>query len=80
VLANLKKGIKENLYRKEINPEIIAKLHVSKILGMFENRIFTIEEFTSPKVIKEIFIYHIRGIANENGILELERQIKKYKI
>jgi TetR/AcrR family transcriptional regulator, cholesterol catabolism regulator len=80
VLANLKKGIVENLYRKEIDPVIITKLHISRILSMAENRIFTIEEFTAPKVLKELFIYHIRGIANENGIRELELQMKKYKI
>ena len=79
ILANLKKGKIEGVYRTEMNEEIIAKLHISRLDGLIESKYFTIEEFTSQQFANEIFIYHIRGIANEKGIKILEELIKKEK-
>ncbi|OFX51648.1 MAG: hypothetical protein A2046_09820 [Bacteroidetes bacterium GWA2_30_7] len=79
VLANLKKGKREGLFRKEMNEEIIAKLHVSRIEGIFESNVFTVEEFTSPEFVFEIFNYHIRGIVNEKGLEMVNNKIKELK-
>jgi len=68
VLNNLKKGMKEGLYRKEINPDIIAKIYVSRIEHNYDNSIFSIAEVTSIEVFNEVLIYHLHGICNENGL------------
>lgn len=80
IAANIQKGKKEGLYREDLNEEVIAKLQVSRIESMMENEIFSIEEFTSPKFFQEIFIYHIRGIANSKGIDFLENKLKDFDI
>jgi TetR/AcrR family transcriptional regulator, cholesterol catabolism regulator len=82
VINNMKKGKKEGLFREDLNEEIIAKLHVSRIMCMTENPYFSSEELTSPQVFSELIIYHIRGIANENGIKILEENLVKeiYKV
>ncbi len=77
IVKNIKKGKKEGLFREEMDEEVIAKLHVSRIMGMFENPLFTVNEFTSAHVFNEIFIYHIRGMANEKGLKFLEQNIDK---
>lgn len=77
VLKNLKWGIEDGLYRDELNVDIIAKLYLSRIESIMDHEIYTIEEFTSPKFFREIFIYHIRGIANKKGIEYLEKNIEK---
>jgi AcrR family transcriptional regulator len=77
VLENIKKGKKEGIFRGEMNEEVIAKLHVSRIMGMMENPLFTLNEFISENVFNEIFIYHIRGMANEKGIKVLEDNMDK---
>jgi hypothetical protein len=77
VLVNLKKGIKEGLYRKELNVEIIAKLYLWRSEDLHINNIWTNEEFASVKLFLELLNYHIRGIATERGIVELERKIKE---
>lgn len=77
VLENIKKGKKEGIFRGEMNEEVIAKLHVSRIMGMMENPLFTLNEFISENVFNEIFIYHIRGMANEKGLRVLEENIDK---
>ncbi len=76
---NLKKGIEEGLYREEINVELIAKLQVQRVENTFENDFLTIEEMIKPASFIEIFNYHVRGIATEKGLIELEKVIQKMK-
>ena len=78
--ANIQKGKKEGQYRAEIDEDIITKLHVFRIENITEAEMFSVEEYTSPRFFKEIFIYHIRGMANEKGIKFLEQNIEKLNI
>lgn len=80
IVKNIQKGKKEDLYRKDLNDDIIAKLQVSRVESLVNNEVFSIEEFTSPKFFQEIFIYHIRGIANDKGISFLECKLKDFDI
>jgi TetR/AcrR family transcriptional regulator, cholesterol catabolism regulator len=76
-LANLKKGKIEGLYREELNEEILARLHISRMENMRSNSLFTAEEINSGEVFKEMVISHIRGIANEKGIKFLEQNMHR---
>ena len=76
VKNNILKGKEEGLYREDLDAEVIAKLHVTRIMGMSENPLITIEEYTSGKTFTEIISYHIRGIANKEGIKFFEEKIK----
>jgi AcrR family transcriptional regulator len=80
ILVNLKKGIKEGLYRKELNKEIIAKLYLWRSENAHLDELFTVEEFTSKKLFVELLTYHVRGIATEKGILVLDEKIKELKM
>ncbi len=77
ILQNLRKGKEEGLYRKEMNEEIIAKLFLSRSEIIDASNIFTTEELTSFEVFIELLIYHVRGIATPDGIIELEKKIEK---
>jgi len=76
ILLNLKKGRKEGLYRDNMNNEVIAKLYLSRVENIHFNELFTVEEFTSSDLFLELLTYHVRGIATEKGIIELEIKIK----
>jgi AcrR family transcriptional regulator len=76
LLLNLKKGKREGLYREDLNNEIIAKLYISRSENIHFNELFTVEEFTSVNLFLELLTYHVRGIATEKGITELEKKIK----
>jgi AcrR family transcriptional regulator len=78
VLANLKRGKAEGLYRSEFNEEIITKLQISRLENMYGDPMFSISDFSTENIFKELFIYHIRGIANEKGIRFLEDNIQKF--
>lgn len=77
ILVNLKKGISEGLYRKDLNKEVIAKLYLWRAETAHFDNLFTIEEFTSLKLFVELLSYHVRGIATGKGITELEKKIKE---
>jgi hypothetical protein len=80
IVANIQKGKEEGLYRKELDADVIGKLQVSRIENMVDNEFFGIDEFTSPRFFHEIFVYHIRGIANEKGIKFLEKKLQDFDI
>lgn len=80
ILNNLLKGKTEGLYRTDLDEEIIAKIQLSRIESAYDDKIFTHDELLSSKIFNELFIYHIRGIANEKGLEVLERTIKERDI
>ena len=77
ILLNLKKGVKEGLYRKDLNKEVIAKLYLWRTENAHLDELFTVEEFTSIKLFIELLTYHVRGIATDKGIIVLEKKIKE---
>jgi len=79
ILLNLKKGVNEGLYREEMNKEIIAKLFLWRSEDSHLNDLFTVDEFTSPKLFIELLTYHVRGIAAQKGIIVLEKKIKEFE-
>jgi len=76
ILENIKKGKEEGLYRKELKEEIIARLQVSRFINMHEDDLFIKKDLERSEYIHELFIYHIRGIANEKGLEVLEKTLK----
>jgi AcrR family transcriptional regulator len=78
VLANLKRGKAEGLYREELKEEILTKLQISRVEYMYSDAMFTSEDYSTENIFRELFIYHIRGIANEKGIKYLEKNIHKF--
>jgi TetR/AcrR family transcriptional regulator, cholesterol catabolism regulator len=77
ILLNLNKGKKEGLYRDDMDAAVIAKLYLSRTENIHFNELFTVEEFTSTKLFKELLNYHVRGIATAEGLIVLEKKIKE---
>jgi AcrR family transcriptional regulator len=73
---NLVKGIAEGLYRKEMNVDIISKLHMTRMEYRYRQDQYQINDVDSREVMQEIFVYHLHGIANENGIKILNEKLK----
>lgn len=67
---NLKKGMQEDLYRSDIDTEIIQKLFYT-----FSITVHSLPEST-VKLRRAMIEYHIRSIATEKGIKELEKELE----
>ncbi len=79
VMNNLDQGKKEGLYRKELNTEIISKLHVFRSENLLENDMFTHEELASLPMFHEVFVYHLQGILSHEGRAFFENNFDKFK-
>lgn len=76
ILGNVKKGIKEGVYRKNINPEIISRLYVAQALQITDEKLFSSKRFKMEELIREFISYHFYGIASLEGFKKLNK-IKK---
>jgi TetR/AcrR family transcriptional regulator, cholesterol catabolism regulator len=79
VLANLKRGKSEGLYRTDLDEEIVARLNLMRIEAFINTGIFGNDEIMKPSFFKELFRYHMYGIVNDYGRKILEQNIKKLK-
>ena len=71
---NLEKGIKEGLYRKDLEVDHITILYYGHILAAHENNVS--EQPTSLNQLRQTSLkYHIRGIASNKGIKYLNQLI-----
>lgn len=70
--TNILKGIKEGLYRKNINIDNYAKFYYNLIFSIKEN---ISSERESQEMELEILEYHTRAMATPKGIIELEKNL-----
>ena len=76
-LKNIKRGISEGIYRKDIHQEIYSRMFVSQVETIIEGDVFPWPEFKYETVFIENFRLHIRGIANDEGLRYFREQILK---
>ncbi|UGS21295.1 TetR/AcrR family transcriptional regulator [Flavobacterium cyclinae] len=79
VIVNLKKGIEQGLFRKEINTDIIARFYFAGMTSLKDSEIFNPEHFTSKDLQVAYLEYHLRGICTEKGKEKLEQLLKTNK-
>lgn len=68
IKTNLEKGIREGLYRQNLNVDIVAKFFVGKTIIVTDEDIFPLKDYNRENLFKEYINYHIRGIASEKGL------------
>lgn len=68
ILNNLTRGIAEGDYRNDLNPEIMARLHVGSLYLPIDHTLFPIREFQPDQVFKEYIYHFVRGVASEQGL------------
>jgi hypothetical protein len=76
IKENIKQGIREGLYRAELQPELIANLYVKKMENILDPDFFPEGKFSFKKVFNMMFESHIRGIANDEGIKYFELKLQ----
>jgi AcrR family transcriptional regulator len=73
---NMVRGIKEGLYRKDMNIEIIANFYLFRMEMSQTFDLIVESKYTYEELFNTSFNYHIRGIANQKGIDYLESKIR----
>ena len=71
---NISKGIKEGLYRDNVNIELIASLYVRNLVDMHNKDYCIIENISFDQVFEAMFENHIRAISTPKGIEYFEKR------
>jgi len=75
--ANLERGIREGLYREDLNIPMIATIYIARFDMVFDGELFPPDRFNMDELHWELFRYHIRGIASAKGLKYLEKKVVK---
>lgn len=79
MVDNMKKGQKEGMYRKDFDPEIVARLYMAHMEGMLNPRIMPFGLFNLSDVYKTSYRYHLHGIISLKGLEYLKENNKNFK-
>lgn len=77
ILDNIERGIKEGLYRIDLNKEVIAAAYISTMDAIFENKGQLLGNLNFSEVLTEVIRFQIRGMANEEGLNYLRKRLNK---
>jgi len=76
---NINQGKEEGLFREELNAEVVAFLYYSRARLMTESDMNHFRDMAIPDLMREVLIYHVRGIANAKGLSYLEEKLLSEK-
>lgn len=77
IKENLEQGIREGIYRNDVDADLIARLYVQKLIDVHDPEFLSSVDFSFEKVFQVMFDNHIRGIANATGLAYYEKQTNK---
>ncbi len=75
VKENIERGIEEELYRSEVDPELVAKVRLETMMLPFNEDLFPRSKFPTVILHQQLIEYFLFGIASPKGY----KLIVKYK-
>lgn len=73
---NLHKGIKEGVYRSDIDLEYVARFHLASFVAVDDAEYFPPAEFDHQDIHNLHLEHHIRSIATEKGLQQFKKTLK----
>jgi hypothetical protein len=72
------RGIKEKLFRKDINPDLVNRCMDLLVRSIMNNDLYPFEQFTRHDVISNVLINYLRGISTMEGVELINKLEKKF--
>ncbi|MFW5832441.1 MAG: TetR/AcrR family transcriptional regulator [Prolixibacteraceae bacterium] len=81
MIRNIQSGIKEGLYREDLDADFVARLQVGRMLFTLnpDNEIFTEEETLSIHLFDKVIDYHMHAICTEKGLSYYKQQLNRFQ-
>ena len=73
----IERGIKQNLFRKDINANIVNRCLYTLAMSVMDSELYPFEDFTRQEVIKNGMINYLRGISTKEGIKLIDKSAAK---
>ncbi len=77
---SLKRGIKSEYFRKEINIDFVTRIYLNGMRGVRDINLFPLNEFKVDEVIEDFIEYHLRAISTKKGLSLLNKIYKKSEL
>lgn len=74
ISRNLEKGIKEGLYRSDVNVDLAAGLYVRNLVDVHNKDYCFVENITFEQLFEVMFENHIRAISTPEGLAYFEKR------
>lgn len=75
IKKNLRRGIQEELYRSEMDIDIVAKFRLESSFIIFSQDLFPYGKYSLLKVSSEIYHHYLHGISTAKGKKFIEKYI-----
>lgn len=75
VIENIKLGISQGLYRKNLDPQITGTIYISLVHSIIQSGINSNYKISLAKVHEHIMDYHFHAICTEQGLHYLEEHL-----
>jgi AcrR family transcriptional regulator len=72
---NIEWGMRQGLYRPDVDADIVAKLYVGRNALLIDDHTFSLREYDFEHLIRQSILYHIHGIATPKGIALLRERL-----
>ncbi len=76
ISENLERGVAEGVYRKEIEPTVLARLYVQLTDALVDEQLFPAEEFDRPALFHQFIAYHMYGVVSVKGRRLLNKKLR----
>ncbi len=80
IKRNVEQGMKDGLYRSNINPEILARLYISMVNVILDPENTNLSDYNQAEVYTEMIRYHVRGISSSKGREYLKQKFNQENI
>ncbi|NJB36551.1 MULTISPECIES: TetR/AcrR family transcriptional regulator [Flavobacteriaceae] len=67
IKENIETGIKEGIYRKNLNPDFISRIYFVGVSNLKDESYFPSTHFTMANLMDDYLEYHLRGIVTPEG-------------
>tara|TARA_R110002049_G_scaffold109580_1_gene258455 strand:+ start:3924 stop:4529 length:606 start_codon:yes stop_codon:yes gene_type:complete len=67
VIDNLERGLKLEIYRKNINIDFVSRIYFSGMTTIKDDDLFPLDKFPRSILMDEYLEYHLRGIVTPSG-------------
>ena len=74
---NLERGIQSDLFREAIDKDFMSRMYFNGMVGIKDQELFPLQKYSMNVLMDHYLEYHLRGIATEKGIKQLETQLTK---
>ena len=79
IKENLIEGVKDGLYRDNLNPDLVARIYVTLIDSIFDSSLYRDSNSNFLEMHTEVVRYHLRGVTNAKGVAYMQELFNNKK-